>query len=162
MKKLEEKIADILIDKNLTITVAESCTGGLVNSRLTDVSGSSAYVSQGFVTYANKAKQKYLGVKTETLQKFGAVSEQTVTEMVEGILQKTDADIALATSGIAGPNSDNSKKPVGLLFIGVGNRQKKVITKFTAETILSRIEMKDLFTQKALDELYKFLNTNYF
>ena len=93
----------ILAERNKTISVAESCTGGLLSSLLTDVSGSSSYIKANFVTYANEAKSKYLGVSEETLEKYGAVSVQTAGEMVKGLLQSTGTDYAIATTGIAGP-----------------------------------------------------------
>ena len=98
-----EKLAKILIEKNLVISTAESCTGGLVSSMLTDISGSSAYTKLNFVTYSNEAKHKILGVSSETLEIFGAVSEECAKEMAEGLMNKTNCDIALCTTGIAGP-----------------------------------------------------------
>jgi len=153
----EKEIGQILAQKELILTVAESCTGGLVNSRLTDISGSSAYIKQGFVVYSNEAKTEYLGVAPQTLEKYGAVSEQTVSEMLDGILKRTKSDIALAISGIAGPNSDNTQKPVGLVFLGAADKNNKVVKKFQSETQLERIEMKKLFADKALKLLLDFI-----
>ena len=158
---IESKIGQILKRNSLTVTAAESCTGGLINSRLTDVSGSSAYIKQGFVVYSNEAKEKYLNVKNSTLNKFGAVSEETVSEMLDGILHNTDSDIAIAISGIAGPNSDDTLKPVGLVYFGAANSEKKTVVKFQAEKPFERKEMKYLFSQKALELLLNFLEENY-
>ena len=153
----EKEIGLILTQKKLILTVAESCTGGLVNSRLTDISGSSNYIKEGFVVYSNEAKTKYLDVSPKTLDKYGAVSEQTVSEMLDGILKNTKSDLALAISGIAGPNSDNTKKPVGLVFLGAADKKHKFVEKFQAETPLQRIEMKKLFADKALELLLNFI-----
>ena len=153
----EKEIGKILTDKGLTLTVAESCTGGLVNSRLTDVSGSSAYIKQGFVVYSNEAKREYLGVSERTLKKYGAVSEQTVSEMLDGVLKNTKSDLALAISGIAGPKSDDTQKPVGLVFLGAADKNNKIIRKFQSEKLLERVEMKKLFADKALELLLEFI-----
>ena len=126
--KLEEKVVALLRKKNLVMACAESCTGGLIAKRITDVSGSSAVFNCGIVSYSNEIKESILGVKKETLAKFGAVSEQTVREMVEGVLKISGADIAVSVSGIAGPNSDNTSKPVGLIYLAVSDG-KETVTK---------------------------------
>ncbi len=161
MTNLEQEIARILIEKKIVLSIAESCTGGLISSRLTDVSGSSAYTKQNFVTYSNEAKQKYLDVKKETLDKYGAVSEETVKEMVSGILKNTDANLALAISGIAGPNSDETNKPVGLVYFSVANKNTTATKKFLAQKKYERTKMKKLFSDEALNFLLKFLNSMY-
>lgn len=125
--KLEEIVVTKLSEKNLVLACAESCTGGLIAKRITDVSGSSAVFNCGIVSYSNEIKEKVLGVKRETLEQFGAVSEQTVREMVKGALSVSGADIAVSVSGIAGPNSDNTSKPVGLIFLAVSDGNKTVV-----------------------------------
>ena len=115
---VEEKLADILIKRGLTLTTAESCTGGLISARMVNVAGVSAVFKGGFVTYANEAKVKLLGVKEETLAQFGAVSAQTAQEMVTGAAHAMDADVAVAVTGIAGPDGGTKEKPVGLVYIG--------------------------------------------
>ena len=157
---LLEKIAKLLTEKNLTITTAESCTGGLIASRLTDISGSSMYLNQSFVTYSNAAKIKYLKVSPETLKKHSAVSSETVSEMAKGILEVTDADIALAISGLAGPNSDESGKPVGLVYVCIANKSDLLVKEYQCQA-LERKEMKKHFAELALDLLYEFLIKNY-
>ena len=127
--KLEEKVVKLLLEKNLVLACAESCTGGLVAKRITDVSGSSAVFNCGVVSYSNEIKEKILNVKNETLKEFGAVSEQTVREMVKGVLDISGADIAVSISGIAGPNSDNTDKPVGLIYLAVSDGEKIVVKK---------------------------------
>lgn len=118
---LEEKVVKVLNEKGLVLATAESCTGGLIAKRITDVSGSSAVFNCGIVSYSNDIKEKVLGVKHETLETYGAVSEQTVREMVKGVLKVSGADVAVSVSGIAGPTSDNTKKPVGLIYLAVSD-----------------------------------------
>ena len=125
--KLEEKVVQLLLEKNLVMACAESCTGGLIAKRITDVSGSSAVFNCGIVSYSNEIKEKVLNVKNKTLVEFGAVSEQTVREMVKGVLDISGADIAVSVSGIAGPNSDNTNKPVGLIYLAVSNGEKTIV-----------------------------------
>ena len=112
---LEEELGKYLIENNLTIATAESCTGGLLSSRLTDVSGSSEYVKLNFVTYANEAKHKILGVSWDILNNYGAVSEECAEAMANGLYAVTNCDIALCTTGIAGPTGGTKEKPVGLV-----------------------------------------------
>jgi nicotinamide-nucleotide amidase len=116
---LEEVIGRLLLEKNQTLALAESCTGGLISHRITRVAGSSAYFHGGAVTYANEAKMKFLGVRAATLQQHGAVSEQTVLEMSRGIREQTGAGIALAVTGIAGPSGGSPEKPVGTVWISI-------------------------------------------
>lgn len=124
---LEERTVNLLKEKNMVMACAESCTGGLIAKRITDVSGSSYVFSCGIVSYSNEIKEKVLGVKHETLENFGAVSEQTVREMVAGVLKISSADIAVSVSGIAGPNSDNTNKPVGTIWLAVSNGKKTYV-----------------------------------
>ncbi len=124
---LEEKVVKALNEKGLVMATAESCTGGYIAKRITDVSGSSSVFNCGIVSYSNDIKEKVLGVNGETLEKYGAVSEQTVDEMVRGALNVSGADIAVAVSGIAGPNSDNTNKPVGMICFAVSNGKQTII-----------------------------------
>ena len=126
---LEEKVVALLREKGLVMACAESCTGGLIAKRITDVSGSSSVFNCGIVSYSNEIKEKVLGVQKETLEKYGAVSEQTVREMVEGVLKISDADIAVSVSGIAGPNSDNTRKPVGLIYLAVSDKENITVAR---------------------------------
>ena len=118
-KTLPETVVELLIEKNLKISAAESCTGGMFSKMIVDIPGCSGILDESFVTYANEAKIKYLGVKKETLDKYGAVSEQTATEMAEGVLKNTGADIGVGITGIAGPDGGTAEKPVGLVYVGV-------------------------------------------
>ncbi|MDH5510828.1 MAG: competence/damage-inducible protein A [Nitrospinota bacterium] len=118
---LEEVIGNLLTESRLTIASAESCTGGLFASRITSVSGASAYFLAGAVTYSNKSKEKMAGVKRDTLTGYGAVSAEVAGEMAEGIRAATGADIALSSTGVAGPTGGTKKKPVGLIYIGMAH-----------------------------------------
>ena len=118
-RNLVQTTADLLIKSRKTVSVAESCTAGMISAALTDIPGSSAYFTQGLVTYANEAKTDLLNVPQETLLEFGAVSEQTVGYMVENMRKQADTDFALAVSGIAGPDGGTPEKPVGTIFIGI-------------------------------------------
>jgi len=116
---LEEKVGALLTEKSLTLTTAESCTGGLVAHRITNVSGSSAYFWGGFVAYAYQAKEDLLGVRHETLMAHGAVSEETASEMARGARLRLGADVAVSITGIAGPTGNMPGKPLGLTYIAL-------------------------------------------
>lgn len=116
IKVKSQNVVKLLIEKKLKITSAESCTGGLFSSYITSVSGSSECFEGSFVTYSNRIKNKIIGVKEETLSKYGAVSEECVLEMAENSRKIMSSDISIAISGIAGPNGGTEEKPVGLVF----------------------------------------------
>jgi len=116
---LEKVVGRLLTAQKLTIALAESCTGGLIAHRLTNVPGSSAYFIGGVVSYANEAKVRMLGVSPQTLQTHGAVSEETAREMARGVRHLFQTDIALAVTGIAGPGGGTPEKPVGLTYIAL-------------------------------------------
>jgi nicotinamide-nucleotide amidase len=115
--ELAQQLGRLLKSNEKKIVLAESCTGGWIAQTITEVPGSSAWFDRGFVTYSNAAKMQMLGVKPETLDKFGAVSAQTATEMANGALAHSDADCAIAVTGIAGPDGGSAEKPVGTVFI---------------------------------------------
>ena len=119
---LSRQVGAALNQGDLTISTAESCTGGLILSALTDIAGSSAYVEGGLVTYSNEAKIKMLGVRETTLVEFGAVSAATAGEMACGARSAFDTDYALSVTGIAGPGGGTGEKPVGLTYIGLAGR----------------------------------------
>ena len=127
---LEDTVAKILVSKNLTIGVAESCTGGMVSSNLINYPGISSVFMEGCVTYSNEAKMKSLGVKKETLDKFGAVSEETAKEMAEGIAKRHNTNIGLSTTGIAGPEGGSEEKPVGLVYLGIYINGKTMVKRY--------------------------------
>lgn len=123
MTDLSQRVGAALIERGGTVCAAESCTGGLILSALTDCAGSSAYVAGGVVSYSNEAKMRLLGVGEATLIAHGAVSEETAAEMARGALALFSADYALSVTGIAGPGGGSVEKPVGLTFIGLAGSQ---------------------------------------
>ncbi len=147
---LEEELGKYLIENKLTIATTESCTGGLLSSKLTDVSGSSGYVKLNFVTYANEAKHKILGVSWDILNNFGAVSEECAEAMANGLYEATDCDIALCTTGIAGPTGGTKEKPVGLVYISMRYKGIVTVKEVKLSPTLPRIEMKEQFANQAL------------
>lgn len=149
ISKTPEKISKIMLREALQISSAESCTGGLISSRLTDVSGSSAYIKMNFVTYSNEAKQKILNVSEETLKNYGAVSEQCAREMAQGLIQLTQSDVVICTTGVAGPTG-SEEKPVGLVYVACGVNGKIVVKKFQLNSNYSRKNMKFMFSEEAL------------
>jgi PncC family amidohydrolase len=128
--KPEEAVGRLLKKKRLTLAVAESCTGGLISSRITDVAGSSAYFVDGVIVYSNDSKENLLGVKRETLKRYGAVSKETAFEMAKGVKHYSCADIGLAVTGIAGPSGGTKAKPVGLVYIAIATDKKNIVKKF--------------------------------
>lgn len=121
---LEEEVVNKLLEKNLIITTAESCTGGLIAAAIVNVSGASGCFNEGYITYANESKIRLLGVKEESIREFGVVSGVVVKEMAEGVLKKAGADISVAVSGIAGPLGGSADKPVGTVYIGLCLKDK--------------------------------------
>jgi nicotinamide-nucleotide amidase len=145
-----EKTVGVLLKKNdLTIAAAESCTGGLICSRLTDIGGSADYVVDGIVAYSNDAKKKLLGVNPKTLKAYGAVSEQTAVEMAKGIRKVSKTDIGISTTGIAGPTGASKGKPVGLVWIGYSDKNTAFAKKFIFTK--DRLRNKDIMSKMALE-----------
>lgn len=156
-EKIEENIGKILIEKNLTVSVAESCTGGLISSKLTDISGSSAYIKLNFVTYSNEAKIKILGVPEEIIKTYGAVSEQNAAAMAECTRKIANTDIGMGITGIAGPAGATLSKPVGLVYVGISDGKMTEVHKINADPTLSRKEIKLFACNKALEYLESFV-----
>lgn len=121
---LEVSVGELLKKKKLTVSTAESCTGGSIAARLTSIAGSSEYFNGGIVAYSNEVKMNILHVSRETLEKHGAVSEETVVEMVKGAMKALKTDCAVATSGIAGPGGGTPEKPVGTVWIAAGYKNE--------------------------------------
>lgn len=144
--ELEEVVGKLLLEQNSTLSTAESCTGGQIAHLITRIAGSSAYFLGSVVSYANSVKEEVLKVKPETLSNFGAVSEQTVIEMAEGVLKLTGSSYAVSTSGIAGPGGGTPEKPVGTIWIAATNGDKTITKKLTLGR--SR-EQNILYTSKA-------------
>ncbi|MEP6849954.1 MAG: competence/damage-inducible protein A [Acidobacteriota bacterium] len=128
---MEEVIGAMLAERGKTLAVAESCTGGLIAERLTDIAGSSRYFIEGSVTYSNDAKIRTLGVKPETLESFGAVSPETAEEMAAGMRERAGTDFAISVTGIAGPDGGSEEKPVGTVFLGLSYKGGTRSRKFT-------------------------------
>ena len=143
-------LTKFLLTNNLTVSTAESCTGGLLSSRFTDISGSSDFVRLNFVTYANEAKHEILGVPYEILNTVGAVSAECAEAMARGLHDKTGCDLGICTTGIAGPTGGTPEKPVGLVYVGVYYQEKVFVEKFLLPNFLPRKILKYLFTQKAI------------
>lgn len=150
-KTLEEAVAEKLTNLKKTVATAESCSGGLLAHRLTNVPGSSAYFRQGLVTYSNEAKVSLLGVPEELINKKGAVSREVAQAMARGLLEKAGVDLAVSTTGIAGPGGGSKKKPVGLVYIGLASQDGVKVERCRFSG--SRQQIKFQTTQKALDML---------
>lgn len=126
---LEFTVMKKIISHNMTVATAESCTGGMVSARLINYPGASEAFINGMVTYTNESKHRLIGVKNDTLEKYGAVSPETAEEMCLGVAKVSDTDIGLSTTGIAGPGGGSSEKPVGLVYIGVAVRGSVTVKK---------------------------------
>ncbi|CEN80825.1 competence damage-inducible protein A [[Clostridium] sordellii] len=148
---LEETVAKLLVEKNLTIAVSESCTGGMVSSTLIDYPGISQVFMEGCVTYSNEAKMSRLGVKKETLDNFGAVSTETAIEMAKGVAMNLKTNVGLSTTGIAGPGGGTTEKPVGLVYIGLYINGKTKVKKLNLAGSREKIRVKA--TKEALNFL---------
>jgi nicotinamide-nucleotide amidase len=152
---LEEIIAAALTEKKLTIAVAESCTGGLITNRLTDVSGSSVYLERSAVTYSNRAKVEMLGVGAEVIEKHGAVSEETAKLMAEGIRKAAGTDLGLSSTGIAGPTGGSKEKPTGTVYLALADGKQTICRHFAFRW--DRRRNKTIFSEAALIMLKDYL-----
>ncbi|MDZ7331304.1 MAG: CinA family protein [candidate division KSB1 bacterium] len=141
------KLITALKERSLTIATAESCTGGLIAKLLTDIAGASEVFIGGVVCYSNEMKMKWLGVKQQTLDQHGAVSHNTVAELLDGIVRQTGADCAIAVSGIAGPTGGTPEKPIGTVFIGVSWNDQILIEQYHFKG--SRQEIRDQAARQA-------------
>jgi nicotinamide-nucleotide amidase len=150
-EEIESVLIRVLTQRQQTLALAESCTGGCIAHRLTNVPGASVVFRAGLVTYSNEAKQRFLGVRAETLEAHGAVSEPVVREMAEGVRRETGADFSLAVTGIAGPSGGTEAKPVGTVFIALGGPSQTIVERqfnpFDRETF------KQVTAQQAFDLL---------
>jgi len=156
---LEESVVKLLTKYELTVTTAESCTGGLLAGRLVNVPGASEVFREGFITYSNKAKRKYLDVSKSTLKKYGAVSEQTAREMAKGGVFASDSDICIAVTGIAGPDGGSEEKPVGLVYISAYMNDKVTVQEFRFKG--NRAKIREQAVVKALDLLRRSILDQY-
>ncbi len=154
---LEEVVGRQLKRLGLKLAVAESCTGGLIAHRLTNIPGSSDYFERGVITYSNESKVQLLGVPAETIRRYGAVSVQTAEAMASGVRKLADTDIGLSTTGIAGPTGATPTKPIGLVFIGLSTPEKTVSKKFQFGE--DRLVNKERMSQAALEMLWRKLKS---
>ncbi len=148
-RELEEVVGALLKERNWTISVAESLTGGLVQDKITNVSGSSAYFMGGIVAYSNEAKMQFLQVREDSLKQFGAVSDVVAREMASGVRQAFGTTIAVSTTGIAGPTGATPTKPIGLMYVGLATQERVVARKFQFGT--DRLINKQRSAQAALE-----------
>lgn len=153
---LPQTVVGMLIEKGLTISSAESCTGGLFSKMITDVAGSSAVLNESYVTYANEAKTKILGVREDTLKTQGAVSEQTAYEMADGLYRVSKSDVCVCFTGIAGPGGGTDEKPVGLVYVGLNIMGNIEVKKLNLNG--SRERIRNSACLEAFDWIRKILN----
>jgi nicotinamide-nucleotide amidase len=150
---IQAAVADLLRAKNTTVSTAESCTGGLIAKRLTDISGSSEYFVQGFVTYANEAKSQLLNIPPDLIQSHGAVSAEVAKAMAESCRRIAGTDFALSATGIAGPTGGTPDKPVGLVYVGLASAKEAVAKELRLGDTLSRDQIRDRAVKIALNLL---------
>ncbi|HUV25629.1 MAG TPA: CinA family protein [Methanomassiliicoccales archaeon] len=155
---ISEKLGKLLRAKNITLAVAESFTGGLVSSMITDAPGSSEYFLVGLVTYSYESKTSLLGVKESTLIKHGAVSEEVAREMAIGVKELSSADLGLSTTGIAGPSGGMKEKPVGLTYIGLAYRDEMFVEKMILPG--TREEIRRAAAIHALDMILRVIGSD--
>ena len=156
--KLEQVIADLLIKNNLTVSTAESCTSGLLASRLTDVPGSSQYFKGGSVCYSNELKINDIGIDKDLIERYGAVSEEVAKSLAKNIAQKNNTDLGIGITGIAGPDGGTEKKPVGLVFVGIFYKNNLYIKKYNLTP--DRITNRELTVTLCLNEIRKILKNS--
>ncbi len=148
---LERAAVEFLKENHLTLACAESCTGGLISKRLTDLSGVSEVFLGACVTYANEAKEKLLGVKHETLEAYGAVSEQVAREMACGVRERLGADVGISATGIAGPLGGTAEKPVGTVYLGISTKDGETVRKLSLSSMRSRDYIRKVSASNAFD-----------
>ena len=154
---MKKKIIKKLISKKITISVAESCTGGLMASEIISVPNASKIFNLGLITYSNKSKEQILNIKKKNLIKFGAVSPQVCKEMVENLYKMTKSKVCISTTGIAGPSGGSALKPVGLVYVGLKYRKITKIFMYNFITKLSRNKIQKLTVNKVLNLLDKLI-----
>ena len=158
-ESLQAVLAEKLKSKQLAISFAESCTGGLASKLMTDIAGSSEYTKLNLVTYSNEAKEKLLGVKASTLELHGAVSAETAEEMVEGLAKISDSDINVSITGVAGPGGASNEKPIGTIYVGIKYQGETVVEKLGwIARRLSREQVRELACKKVFWKLIKMID----
>ena len=152
---IENAVVMALHEKKLTLSAAESCTGGLIAKRITDISGCSDVFFGGCVTYTNDVKRRLIGVKAETLERYGAVSEQTAREMARGVRIATGSDIGISTTGVAGPTGGTAETPVGTVFIGISTSEGESVRRLSLSSMRSREYIRQASATNAFDMVLK-------
>ena len=156
MKKLSQKVVSVLRKKNLKISFAESCSGGLLSSSITSISGSSKVFTIGLVTYSNQSKTSILKVAKNIIRKYGAVSYETCLAMVKNLNKISKTNISVSITGIAGPNGATKKKPVGLVFIGIKKSNKTLVRKYLFKN-KKRTSIQRAAVSKSLNLILSFI-----
>ncbi|MFX1254997.1 MAG: CinA family protein [Promethearchaeota archaeon] len=157
VKIIEKEIAKLLIERKWTLATAESCSGGLLAHRLTNIPGSSAYFLCGYITYSNQSKIELLGVNPKTIENYGSVSAQTAIEMAKGARQRTKVTFAVSVTGIAGPGGATPTKPVGLVYLGLSSPEETLSQQFNFTG--KRLAVKLQTTQSALTFLKEYISS---
>jgi nicotinamide-nucleotide amidase len=152
---LEKTIGTYLRERGWTLSVAESCTGGLVSDRITNVSGSSDYFEGGMVTYSNESKAKHLGIPLDYIKRYGAVSPQVARKMAQGVRKAFSTTFGLSTTGVAGPTGGTKRAPIGRVFIGFADGKRAWVRKLDLKG--NRREVKEKASEKALQFFYETL-----
>jgi len=153
--KLEKVIGDLLRKRGWTISISESCTGGLICDRVTDISGSSDYFMGGMVNYSNESKAKHLGIPLDYIKRYGAVSPQVARKMAQGVRKAFDTTFGLSTTGVAGPTGGTKRSPIGRVFIGLARGKRMWVMELDLKG--NRREIKEKATEKALQFFYEIL-----
>jgi len=151
--KLEKAIGDLLREREWTLSIAESCTGGLICDRITDITGSSDYFKGGMVTYSNESKAKHLEITLNYIKRYGAVSPQVARKMAQGVRKAFGTTFGLSTTGVAGPTGGTKRAPIGRVFIGLANGRKTWVRREDLRG--SRKEIKRKASEKALQFFYE-------
>lgn len=152
-----KKLGEYLMNNNISVSTAESCTGGLISAKLVEVSGISSVFNEGFITYSNDSKQTILGVKKRTLKKYGAVSQETAKEMCYGVCKLTNAKLGISATGIAGPDGGTIDKPVGTVYIGIYYNRKIVVKHYVLKG--DREEVRNQTANMAIKLAYRVVKT---
>jgi len=153
--QLEKTIGNCLRERGWTLSIAESCTGGLICDRITDVSGSSDYFEGGMVTYSNESKAKYLGIPLDYIKRYGAVSPQVARKMAQGVRKAFNTTFGLSATGVAGPTGGTKRSPIGRVFIGFANGRRTWVRRENLKG--SRREIKRKAAERSLEFLYEIL-----
>ena len=153
--KLEKLIGNLLRERGWTISVSESCTGGLICDRITNISGSSDYFMGGMVNYSNESKAKHLGIPLDYIKRYGAVSPQVAKKMAQGVRKAFNTTFGLSTTGVAGPTGGTKRSPVGRVFVGLTRGKRTWVRKLDLKG--NRREIKEKAAEKALQFFYEIL-----